>query len=69
MDQQWGGSRDRKESLSTQTPSTTPRDSFGLIHMRDSSNNSAKGGLERFLRSHVVHAAAALSDEPGRAAG
>lgn len=47
----------------------TPGDNRGVIHERDSSNNGARGGVERFLRSHVVQATAALADEPGRAAG
>lgn len=68
-DQRWGGdstgTRDRKESLSPPPPG----DNRGVIHERDSSNNGARGGGERFLRSHVVQATAALADEPGRAAG
>lgn len=58
------GTRNRKESLSTPRP---PGDKRGVIRERDSSNNGARGGDGRFLRSHVVQATAA--DEPGRAAG
>lgn len=46
-----------------------PGDNRGVIHERDSSNNGARGGVERFLRSHVVQVTAALADEPGRAVG